>query len=95
MGKEEEGKAREETGLAVAVAMAQVRAAAVRAAVTGEEKEEAVTAAAWEAGATAGVRAAAREVVKGEAATAAAREVVVRVVEARAPGTPAMTYPRR
>ena len=81
--------------MAVAVAMAQVRAAAVRAAVTGEEKEEAVTAAAWEAGATAGVRAAAREVVKGEAATAAAREVVVRVVEARAPGTPALTYPRR
>ena len=36
-------------------------------------------------GATVAVRAAAREVVKGEAGKAVVREVVVRVVEARAP----------
>ena len=62
-----------------------MRAAAVRAAVMVEEKEEAVMAAAREAGATAAVRAAVTEVVKVEAAMVAAREVEVRVGGAKAP----------
>jgi len=45
---------------------------------------EAVTAVAM-GGATVAVRAAVREVVKGEAGKVVVREVVVRVVEARAP----------
>ena len=54
------------------------------AAATAAAGTEAVTAVAM-GGGTVAVRAAAREVVKGEAGKAVVREVVVRVVEARAP----------
>ena len=67
--------AREDTGSAAVVERAVAREAAVMAEVTAVAT----------AAATVAVRAAAREVVKGEAGKAVVREVVVRVVEARAP----------